>query len=157
MVTLYNIPIINIMKLLTNIQNWGDHHHPKWLDFFRIVLGVILIWKGILFALNLNAFTNLMMQHRLGTAVALSIAAHLIIGLHIIGGFFIAIGSHTRMFCLLNLPILLVAVGFVNLSENIFRPYAEFWLSCSVLTALVCFLVEGNGVWSVEHQNEIAA
>jgi len=145
------------MKLLTKIQIWGDHHHPQWLDLFRIALGVILIWKGILFALNLDAFTALMMQHRLGTAVVLSLAAHLIIGLHIIGGFFITIGSHTRLFCLLNLPILIVAVLFVNLSQNIFSPYAEFWLSCSVLAALVCFLIEGDGVWSVEHQNGIAA
>jgi len=145
------------MKLLTKIQIWGDHHHPQWLDLFRIALGVILIWKGILFALNLDAFTALMMQHRLGTAVVLSLAAHLIIGLHVIGGFFITIGSHTRLFCLLNLPILIVAVLFVNLSQNIFSPYAEFWLSCSVLAALVCFLIEGDGVWSVEHQNEIVA
>jgi putative oxidoreductase len=145
------------MKLLTKIQFWGDHHHPKWLDFFRIVLGVILIWKGILFALNLNAFTNLMMQHRLGTAVALSLIAHLIIGLHIIGGLFITIGSHTRIFSLLNIPILLVAVLFVNLNQNIFKPYSEFWLSCAVLAALVCFLIEGNGVWSVEHQDKVAA
>ncbi|CAM3732961.1 DoxX family protein [Mucilaginibacter galii] len=145
------------MKLLTKIQIWGDHHHPQWLDLFRIALGVILIWKGILFALNLDAFTALMMQHRLGTAVVLSLAAHLIIGLHVIGGFFITIGSHTRLFCLLNLPILIVAVLFVNLSQNIFSPYAEFWLSCSVLAALVCFLIEGDGVWSVEHQNEMAA
>lgn len=145
------------MKLLTKIQFWGDHHHPKWLDFFRIALGVILIWKGILFATNLSAFTALMMQYRLGTAVALSLIAHLIIGLHIIGGLFIVIGSHTRLFCLLNIPILLVAVLFVNLSQNIFRPYAEFWLSCSVLAALICFLIEGDGVWSVEHQNEVTA
>jgi putative oxidoreductase len=145
------------MKLLTKIQFWGDHHHPKWLDFFRIALGVILIWKGILFALNLNAFTNLMMQHRLGTAVALSLIAHLIIGLHIIGGLFITIGSHTRIFSLLNIPILLVAVLFVNLNQNIFKPYSEFWLSCAVLAALVCFLIEGNGVWSVEHQDKVAA
>jgi putative oxidoreductase len=145
------------MKLLTKIQFWGDHHHPKWLDFFRIVLGVILIWKGILFALNLNAFTNLMMQHRLGTAVALSLIAHLIIGLHIIGGLFITIGSHTRIFSLLNIPILLVAVLFVNLNQNIFKPYSEFWLSCAVLAALICFLIEGNGVWSVEHQDKVAA
>jgi len=145
------------MKLLTKIQNWGDHHHPQWLDLFRIALGVILIWKGILFALNLNAFTAMMMQHRLGTAVVLSLVAHLIIGLHIIGGLFITIGSHTRLFSLLNLPILIVAVLFVNLSENIFRPYSEFWLSCSVLAALVCFLIEGDGIWSVEHQNETAA
>ena len=145
------------MKLLIKVLNWGDRHHPLWLDFFRIALGLVLIWKGISFALNLNAFTNLMMNAGLGTAVFISLIAHLIMGLHILGGLFIAIGSHTRLFCLLNLPILLVAVFFVNLSANIFRPYAEFWLSCSVLLALVCFLIEGDGKLSVEHETEIAS
>ncbi|RZL22174.1 MAG: DoxX family protein, partial [Pedobacter sp.] len=37
------------MKLLQKIQAWGDHHHPKWLDYFRILLGLILVWKGISF------------------------------------------------------------------------------------------------------------
>jgi len=142
------------MKLLTKVQHWGDKHHPVWLDYFRIVLGAILIWKGVLFALNLSAFTNIMMDAGLGQAVSLSLIAHAIIVLHIIGGLFIAIGSHTRMFCLLNFPILLVAVLFVNLGNGVFSPYAEFWLSCSVLLALGCFIIEGDGVISVEHLNQ---
>jgi putative oxidoreductase len=144
------------MKLLIKVLNWGDRHHPMWLDLFRIALGLVLIWKGISFAINLSAFTNLMMNAGLGTAVFISLIAHLIIGLHMLGGLFIAIGSHTRTFCLLNLPILLIAVFFVNLGANIFRPYAEFWLSCSVLLALVCFLIEGDGKLSVEHEPETA-
>jgi putative oxidoreductase len=145
------------MRLLTKIQNWGDKNHPKWLDLFRIVLGFVLMWKGVLFAYNLSAFTALMMHSGIGTAVTISIIAHLIIGLHVIGGFFLVIGSHTRLFCLLNLPILLVAVFFVNdVSANLFKPYSEFWLSCLVLAGLVCFLIEGNGVISVEHEKEIA-
>ncbi|MDT3401717.1 DoxX family protein [Mucilaginibacter terrae] len=139
------------MKLISRIQLWGDKNHPIWLDLFRIALGIVLIWKGVSFALNLHAFTALMAQSRFPTALSLSIIAHAIIMLHVIGGFFIAIGSHTRMFCLLNLPILIVAVLFVNLSQHIFRPYAEFWLSCAVLAGLACFLIEGNGKLSVEN------
>jgi putative oxidoreductase len=142
------------MKLLTQVTNWGDQHHPKWLDYFRVVLGIVLIWKGIAFALNLSAFTSMMMDVGLGTAVFISLVAHLIIVFHIIGGLFIAMGTHTRQFCLLNLPILLVAVFFVNMSPNAFKPYSEFWLSLSVLMALICFMIEGNGVLSVEHNNE---
>lgn len=127
-----------------------------WLDLFRILLGLVLIWKGVLFAYNLGAFTALMMHSGIGTAVSISIAAHLIIGLHIVGGFFLVIGSHTRFFCLLNLPILLVAVFFVNLSANVFKPYSEFWLSCLVLAGLICFLIEGDGVISVENRKEEA-
>ncbi|WP_345950074.1 DoxX family protein [Mucilaginibacter sp. PAMB04274] len=142
------------MELLSQVKLWGDRHHPKWLDYFRIVLGMILIWKGVSFALNLSAFTALMTQSRLVTAVSLSIVAHIIIVLHVIGGLFIVLGSHTRTSCLLNLPVLLVAVFFVNLSHNIFKPYAEFWLSCTVLVGLICFLIEGDGIISVEHTKE---
>jgi putative oxidoreductase len=145
------------MKLLTKIQYWGDHHHPKWLDFFRITLGIILLWKGMAFASNLSAFTHLMMEVGVGTAVSISLMAHLIIALHIIGGVFIAIGSNTRLFCILNLPILVGAVFFVNLQQTIFKPYAELWLSGMVLFGLICFLIEGNGVLSVERRSEVAA
>lgn len=145
-----------VMNRLFKIQDWADRHHPKWLDYFRIVLGLILIWKGVAFALNLHAFTLLMADAGLGTAVTISLIAHLIIVLHIIGGLMIALGSHTRLFSLLNIPILLVAVFFVNLPEHVFRPYAEFWFSCGVLVGLVCFLIEGDGVLSIEHQKEIA-
>ncbi|WP_295769375.1 DoxX family protein [uncultured Mucilaginibacter sp.] len=142
------------MKFISRIQLWGDQNHPKWLDLFRIILGIVLVWKGISFMLNLHAFTSLMTESGLPMALSLSIVAHLIILLHVFGGFFIALGSNTRMFCLLNLPILVVAVVFVNLSQHIFRPYAEFWLSVSVLIGLVVFLVEGNGKLSVENRAE---
>jgi putative oxidoreductase len=144
------------MKLLTHIQLWGDRHHPQWLDFLRILLGLTLIWKGVSFARNLSAFTALMSQSTIPMAVSLSVVAHIIIAFHVLGGLFITIGSHTRMFCLLNLPILVVAVFFINLNPHIFRPYAELWLSCSVLLGLLCFLIEGDGVISVEHPREVA-
>ena len=144
------------MNLLTKIQTWGDHHHPKWLDYFRIILGLILIWKGVAFAMNLHAFTILMEGAGLGTAVTISLIAHLIIALHLIGGLLIALGTHTRLFCLVNLPILIAAVFYVNLPAHIFDPYAEFWLSAIVLIGLICFFIEGDGVISVEHQKTLA-
>jgi putative oxidoreductase len=138
------------MNVFEKIQNWGDRNHPTWLDYIRIALGITLIWKGVSFAVNLHAFTRLMEDTQLGAALSISLLAHLIIVLHIIGGLLIALGTHTRMFCLLNLPILLVAVFFVNLPQNIFAPYSEFWFSCAVLLGLVCFLIEGDGVLSIE-------
>ncbi len=145
------------MSLLKKIQNWGDEHHPKWLDYFRILLGIVLIWKGIAFALNMEAFNALMRGAMLGTAVSISILAHAIIVLHLIGGLAIALGTHTRLFSLLNLPVLIGAVFFVNLSNNIFRPYSEFWFSLAVLAALICFLIEGNGILSIENRRKLTA
>lgn len=140
------------MKLLTRIQEWGDQHHPKWLDYVRMILGLILIWKGTAFASNLHAFTNLMDDAGLGMAVSLSLLAHCIIVFHLIGGLMIALGTHTRMFCLLNLPIVLAAVFYVNLPQHIFSPYSEFWFSCIIALGLICFSIEGDGVISIEHE-----
>ncbi|RDC56199.1 DoxX family membrane protein [Pedobacter chinensis] len=144
------------MNLLRKIQNWGDRHHPKWIDYFRIVLGLILVWKGISFYTNMNAFSHLMRGAVLGTAISISLMAHLIIVIHIIGGIAITLGTHTRLFCLLNLPILIGAVFFVNISAGIFKPYSEFWFSSLVLTGLVCFIIEGNGILSVEREEAIS-
>lgn len=141
------------MKIITKIEKWGDTHHPRWIDLFRILLGVILIWKGVEFALNLDAFSVLMAKTGLITSLGISLFAHLIIFVHIIGGLMIAIGTHTRTSCLFQIPILLVAVFYVNLPSHVFKPYSEFWLSMSVLVALVFFMIEGNGPLSVEHEN----
>jgi len=145
------------MELIAKIQRWGDRHHPKWLDYFRILLGVILMWKGIQFATNLDAFTALMKDASLGKATSISLMAHVIIVLHILGGLMIAVGTQTRILCLLNLLILFGAVFFVNLREDIARPYAEIWLSSFVLIGLLCFLIEGDGIISIEHSKEQTA
>lgn len=145
------------MELIAKIQRWGDRHHPKWLDYFRMLLGLILMWKGFQFATNLDAFTTLMKDASLGKAASISLLAHLIIVLHILGGLLIAVGTHTRLLCFLNLLILFGAVFFVNLREDIARPYSEIWLSSFVLIGLLCFLIEGDGIISIEHEKQQTA
>ena len=145
------------MHTISKIQKWGDAHHPHWIDFFRIALGVILIWKGIQFATHLGAFTQLMISTDVGQSIGISLVAHLIILIHIIGGLMIALGTQTRLACLFQLPIVLAAIFLVNLPAKLTQPYAELWLSISVLVALVFFLVEGNGRLSVEHSHTESA
>jgi putative oxidoreductase len=142
-----------MLHVINKIEKWGDTHHPAWIDFIRMLLGLVIVWKGVEFALNLDAFSKLMAKTGLITSLGISLFAHAIIFIHIIGGLMIAIGTHTRTSCLFQIPILLVAVFYVNLPEHVFKPYSEFWLSLSVLIALVFFLVEGNGPLSVEHED----
>ena len=139
------------MEMLLKIQKWGDTHHPAWIDFFRIALGVVLFWKGVQFATHLSAFTELMLQTSIGQSLGISVLAHLVIVIHLIGGFMIAIGTHTRIACLLQIPILLIAIFYVDLPAKIAGVYSELWLSISVMIALLFFMVEGNGPLSVEH------
>jgi len=141
------------MKTISKIQRWGDAHHPAWFDFFRILLGFVLLWKGIQVAMNLDAFSKMMAESRLPASFAISFFAHLVILVHIIGGAMIAIGTNTRAACLVQIPVLLGAIFYVNLPEDVLRPYSELWLSVSVLIALVFFMVEGNGPLSVEHEH----
>src|ERR1700688_4526887 len=121
------------MEILEKIKFWGNHHNPKWLGFFRIALGLILIWKGIAFILNLDVLAAFIrdsgLSYKIGASVSITLIAHLIIALHLIGGICITLGIRTRLFCLLNLPVLMGAVFFVNLKQNVFKPYSEFWLS----------------------------
>lgn len=140
------------MNLIDKIQNWGDHHHPKWIDYLRILLGLVLIWKGVSFYTNMHAFSLLMKGGILGKAVSISMLAHFIIIVHIIGGAAIVLGTYTRTFCLINIPILIGAIVFVDTSAGIFRPYTDFWIALPVLAALIFFCVEGNGIISIEHE-----
>ena len=153
MVTLVN-QIINLMKTLDKIMDWGDRHHPKWLDVLRMTLGLILIWKGIEFLFNLNVLADFLREtgltDQIGTSVLLTLLTYFIIGLHVVGGICIALGKRTRLYCLLNLPVLVGAVFMVNLRENIFKPYSEFWLSSLVMLAVIGFFIEGNGYWAIE-------
>ena len=35
------------MNVIQKVEHWGDAHHAKWLDAVRIVLGLIILSKGI--------------------------------------------------------------------------------------------------------------
>jgi uncharacterized membrane protein YphA (DoxX/SURF4 family) len=116
------------------------------------------MWKGIAFILNLDVLATYLrdtgLTYKIGASVFITVIADLIIALHLIGGVCIALGLRTRLFCLLNLPVLIGAVVFVNLKQNILKPYSEFWLSIIVLLALIGFLIEGNGLFAVEHETD---
>lgn len=141
------------MKILINIRTWGNHHHPGWLDFFRIVLGIVLIWKGFSFMSTLSAFTALI-HGDIGATVTASVLAHLVIVAHIIGGVLIALGTHTRLCCAFILPVPLLALMFSSLRLTIFTPYAGSTWPLLIFAALICFMIEGDGIWTIDRRGE---
>lgn len=138
------------MNYAQRLELWGDRHHPKWLDLLRICLGVFLCYKGVEFLSNMNLLVNAMENRFSFNAFAVVLLSHYVVFAHIMGGFLLVIGLLTRFACLIQIPLLLGAVFFVNTTGNFLRPFSELWLSIIILLLLICFLVVGNGPWSFE-------
>lgn len=138
------------MNFFQRLEKWGDAHHPKWLDAIRIVLGIFLFLKGLEFVNNMEALTNVINNSGFLGSISAGILAHYIVFAHIVGGILISFGLLTRLACLIQLPILLGAIIFVNSSGGIFKPLAELWISVLVFLLLGFFFVEGSGPISID-------
>jgi putative oxidoreductase len=139
------------MNTITKIEHWADTHHPQWIDFVRIILGLFILYKGILFISDTRALLDLMKTTDL-QFVNLGLA-HYVAFSHLVGGILIAMGLVTRFAILFQIPILLGAVflvnsqaGFLTVSNNM-----EFGISLVVLILLITFLVYGSGKFSVDN------
>lgn len=142
------------MNTLNQLEHWGDTHHPRWVDYIRIALGLFLIYKGIHFLANTGEILGFIKQTSSsfateGSFVAVALA-HIVVVLHLMGGILITIGLLTRLACLVQIPVLLTAVLFVNLSADLQQPRSEIIISIVVLLLLIYFLIAGNGPLSYE-------
>lgn len=137
------------MDLIRRSETWKvEHSHSKILAGLRIVLGLLLIYKGIYFAYHTGEIQSMLSTSNFGFgAVAL---AHYIVMIHLAGGLMIATGFLTRVAILFQLPILLGAVLFVNADRGVFSVYSEFILSIVVLLMLLFFLYYGSGMYALE-------
>lgn len=140
------------MNIIQSMERWGDTHHPKWLDIIRVVLGVFLTLKGIDFINHMDRLIELMTQSKFLGSLSLGLLAHYIVFAHLVGGALITAGLLTRLACLVQIPILIGAVFFINSSAGILAPYDALWLSVIVLLLLVLFLIAGSGPFSVDEQ-----
>lgn len=137
------------MNLVQRFEHWGDQHHPKWLDLLRIALGIFLCLKGVEFATNMSTVMNLMDSTMPFGSFMMILIGHYIVFAHTMGGFLLATGLLTRFACLLQIPVLLGAIIFVNASDMM-RPFSELFLSIIVLLLLIYFLIIGSGPWSLD-------
>jgi uncharacterized membrane protein YphA (DoxX/SURF4 family) len=138
------------MNFLQRMEHWGDEHHPKWMDIIRIALGIFLIYKGIEFLQNMGSMLNMMTEKMSFGSFVLILIGHYIVAAHIIGGILLVLGLLTRFACLIQIPILIGAIIFINLSPEMFRPVSDLLLSFVVLVFLIYFLIIGNGPWSFD-------
>lgn len=137
------------MNLIQRVGHWGDTHHSKYLDILRIALGIFLCYKGVDFLYNMSEMMTLMTGNVPFGSLLLLFIGHFVVFAHIIGGFLMILGVLTRFAALIQIPILIGAIIFINSSGSLMRPYSELLISILVLLLLIFFLVVGNGPWSV--------
>jgi uncharacterized membrane protein YphA (DoxX/SURF4 family) len=136
------------MNLLQRLEFWGDRHHPKWADILRFALGIFLVYKGIDFLENMSNMIGRMNSFLPNSYFALSILGHYIVFAHLVGGLMLAVGLLTRAACIMQIPILIGAIFFIN--QSMFRPFQEMGITLLCLAGLIYFLIAGNGPWSVD-------
>lgn len=142
------------MNLLQRIEQWGNRHHPKWMDIVRIALGIFLCYKGVDFLFNMGRLIGLMPNRGSFGDFAYIMAGQYVVFAHILGGIFLILGLFTRFACAIQIPILLGAVIFVNSNREMLQPYSELLFSILILLLLIYFLIIGNGPWSFKIPEE---
>jgi uncharacterized membrane protein YphA (DoxX/SURF4 family) len=130
-------------------QAQTEGHHIQWRDYLRIILGMVILAKGISFVDDRDAVRSLIEQ----TSFQLYIwsAVHYVVFTHLVGGLFIILGFHTRLASILLLPVLIGAVFFVNITKGFSFLNSELWLSILVMALLVLFAIWGSGKYSLDN------
>ena len=125
-------------------------NQPSWLTILRIALGIILIWKGINFIRDISVLRSMIEQTGVGVFSRSSGVLAAIVGiLSLLCGVFITVGLFTRISSIVMIPIIFVAIVFVNM-KNIERNAFELILTIIVLVLLVLFAIKGSGPLSAD-------
>jgi len=140
------------MNMITKIEDWGNSHRPGFLDFFRLILGGFITYKGAMFAQNMEQLetsiggTNM---HFLAVIIA-----HYVIFAHLLCGPLLAAGLLTRIMCFVQIPILLGAVLLVNAPRGFMSvgSHMELYVSLIVLGGLIIFMIFGAGKFSIDEK-----
>ena len=122
---------------------------PNWVVILRVVLGVCLIYKGFDFIQHKDQLEAYFAQS--GTLKNFTWAIGFLPWIHIIGGIMILVGLLTRLMSLIQIPIVLGAVVFVNISEASKVEQSELPFSFLMLVLVIVFFVEGGGFMSLDN------
>ena len=136
------------MYLLNKIDTWSEKHHPLWLDFFRILLGIILIWQALYFIATKSAIIEIVDQYGFGFYTMT--AAHAIIGIHLVGGLLILSGLLTRFAAAIQLPVLICNIIFIIIPNGFMSIKPEAEITLVVFALVILFLFEGSGHFSLD-------
>lgn len=126
-----------------------DENLPRWIVVIRLVLGASLIFKAIKFFNNSQELTSYFQESSMLKNLAWAIPV--IPWIHIIGGILIIVGLFTRLASFVQLPVLIVAVFFINLKNGLYGGESDLPLSILVLVLTIFFSFEGAGYYGLDN------
>ncbi len=125
-------------------------NQPAWLTVVRIILGLILFWKGIVFIRDTEYLKSLLEHSGIGVFSKNAETLTFIVAyLTLLCGLLILCGLFTRTSSIVQIPILLIAIIFVN-SKNLGQSTSELILSIVVFLLLILFAIKGSGALSAD-------
>ena len=134
--------------LVKHFHPFGPLRKSFVLLVARIVVGIVLLVKGILFVSNSQQLQQLILSSRFAAGVRF-LTAYITFA-HLLGGVFIIIGLFTRLAALLQIPVLIGAIFFILPWQVHITGVNELILSSVVLVLLVFILWKGSGEISME-------
>ena len=139
------------MNIINKVKNWGDRHHPKILDVIRILLGIFLVSRGIVFFNNSAYLKDIIIENSIirQSPKIIMVLIYYVTYIHLLAGFLICIGFFTRIAALLELPIFFGSIFFVHVLSSYVN--SELWLAILVFALLFLFVVIGSGPLSLDH------
>ncbi len=140
------------MNVIDKIEGWGNSHRPGFLDFFRIILGLYITYKGFSFLGNIETLEVDIQQANMWAASVT--IAHYVVFAHVLGGPLLTLGLLTRIMSLIQLPILIGAVVLINYPKGFLSMgnHLELEISIVALIGLVVFMIFGGGKFSIDEK-----
>ncbi len=138
------------MNLVHKIEHWGDNHHPMYLDVIRFILGAFLMLKGFAFLENSATLRDMIEDQSvvyISSGLLMTLVYYVVFA-HLVGGVLIAMGTITRFACIVQIPIVAVAVFLTDSFQSAVN--TMIWPSITALILLVLFTIIGSGPLSLD-------
>jgi|ERR1017187_3814938 uncharacterized membrane protein YphA (DoxX/SURF4 family) len=132
------------------ISAWDDKY-PFLFVILRVILGLILTIRGVFFLTSIQPLFHLIKSSSLNELNMNMTLALFICWVHLLGGTFIILGLLTRISAWAQIPILIGAIFFINLSSSLSNSISELLLSVFVLILSAWFAMAGGGKISMDN------
>jgi putative oxidoreductase len=136
------------MGISTRFQHWNHTHQSLLLFIVRIVLGLILLLKGLFFISHALQLKEMILESRFAAGVGF-LAVYITVA-HLFGGVFLILGLLTRIAAIIQIPVLLGALFFILPQQGGASFGSDFIFSFLVLLALIYLLWKGAGELSMD-------